>query len=306
MRGRHGVYRDGLLGLWTRVEELRAEARERRARVTDQLLDTLPDARAAHLRQIEAEMGRRAETLEELHRAEKALEQYRDALDELITQAPALEQAYRVVPEEVEDVPVEVWRGGLARLLPWTERRLRAEASRCWAKLGRILGAMDPGLKIRAKPLVLRARFRVGGAPFAMAAAIRSFKSGLLEVEIGIGTSVARGAPRMSVSPEGVLEALGQSFGLRREVEVGDDGFDNLFFVEARVEDARRVLSREVREAMLVVARFDLPRLTVGEGRAVLRWRFEPDEHAIKAAVRALAAVRRAPLELRLLREEGD
>jgi hypothetical protein len=54
------------------------------------------------------------------------------------------------------------------------------------------------------------------------------------------------------------------------------------------------------------VARFDLPRLTVGEGRAVLRWRFEPDEHAIKAAVRALAAVRRVPLELRLLREEGD
>jgi hypothetical protein len=95
--------------------------------------------------------------------------------------------------------------------------------------------------------------------------------------------------------------AMGQSLGLKREVAVGDDSFDGLFFVEGTRVAVDRLLVPAVRAQLLKLSRFDVPTLEIDPPRrlASLRWRFEPQVAALRAAVRVLASIRETHAEIR-------
>jgi hypothetical protein len=83
---------------------------------------------------------------------------------------------------------------------------------------------------------------------------------------------------------------------------IGYHNFDGLFTIEAVSDAWTRLLTYEVRTALLEIARCDVPTLTVAEGVATLRWSFEP-EPGFDAAVRALAALRCVPVDVDMLRQ---
>lgn len=62
------------------------------------------------------------------------------------------------------------------------------------------------------------------------------------------------------------------------------------------------LLSTEVRAALLTIAREDVPVLEVAAGVAALRWRFEPTEASVDAALTVLRAIRAAPSNVPLRR----
>ena len=108
-------------------------------------------------------------------------------------------------------------------------------------------------------------------------------------------TSVSRGTAKLRLRPEGWSDALFVFAHLKRESTVGDPTFDGYFFVEADPAVVRVLLHPEVRAALLTIAREDIPVLEVGGGVATLRWRFEPTDASVEAAVTILRALRAAP-----------
>ena len=71
---------------------------------------------------------------------------------------------------------------------------------------------------------------------------------------------------------------------------------DGQFIVEGDEQAARRLLTREVQEAMLLIARQDLPVLEVKPGCADLNWEYDLTVAGVGAAVEVLGAIRDAPL----------
>src|SRR5262249_21357670 len=150
----------------------------------------------------------------------------------------------------------------------------------------------------------LRARFRAWGAPLALLAGVRVSRKGFSpEFDLVLATSMPRGAPRLCLQPEtwgdSILNALYLHRGQR---EIDHDRMGGLFTIHAECDAGTRLLTAEVRAALIEVARCDVPTLRVEDGVATLRWSFEP-EPGFDAALRALAALRCAPIEVELLRD---
>lgn len=108
-------------------------------------------------------------------------------------------------------------------------------------------------------------------------------------------TSVSHGAAPLALRPEGWSDELFKFAHLRREYTVGDPLFDGYFFIDADPAVAQVLLSTEVRTALLTIAREDVPVLEVAAGVAALRWRFEPTEASVDAALTVLRAIRAEP-----------
>ena len=301
IRGRGGAYRDAGDATRSRVDELRREVAERIARVKGDLMAALPGPLGERVRTLAASASASADTPEAQRRLMESLEALRDALDEAIRIAPELEATCRELPEEAPELPVRERRWALALALPGAKRRLAREVGGLWGKLKRIVLKEDPSAELTWTIHAFRGRFHAAGEPFSIVAEIRELDRDPLEVDMAVATSVARAAPRMSVEPTSWTDSFLGAFVSRRDASVGDDGFDSLFRIDADERDARRVLTADVRAALLAIGHYDLPQLTVGDGQAVLRWRFEPQARAIQAAVSALSRVRRAPLRLEWL-----
>ena len=122
------------------------------------------------------------------------------------------------------------------------------------------------------------------------------------DVHVFVTTSVAAGTPPLRIRPQTFLHGIGKAIGLVRDVEVGDERFDDFFLIDAEPDVAKRLLVPSVRKALLAVATFDIPDVVVRDGRADLHFRFEPSERAIRNATLALAAIRSSPVRVALLR----
>jgi hypothetical protein len=301
---RGGIYRDALEAVQARIDEIRRDVGRRRGRMRDDLLAALPPPLVERIRALEAASQARAETPEEHRALLEALEALEGALDEAIALAPGLEDAYLELPDTAPELPVRERRWSIRLELPWMRRTMDREVGMLWGKLKRLLLKTDPAAELRWSIHAFQGRFRASGDPFSIVAEIHALDKSPLEVDFAVATSVARGAPRISVAPEGWAGSVAKAFVTQRDAVVGDDEFDGLFSVKATERDVRRVLTREVRAALLALAHFDVPRMTIEEGEAVLRWCFEPEARALDAAVRALSAVRRTPVELSWLDDE--
>jgi hypothetical protein len=293
------LYRDAHVGIRARLSDLEVRIRETEAELTDAFwasLDPLVRERLGQMR--EAFELARAESFEELARAEQFLASYLEELAGLVASLPTVEEEWRALPEEAPDPPIdrESWLLGVPSA---------SEAK----ELVRTFRAMVKERDRRAEVVDGRhsclARFRDRGAPFSLRATAQTNGNGQIsEVSMVLVTSVPRAMPRLLVRHESLLQAFGKALGLKHEVEVGEPSFDGLFLIEGTKEAADRLLVPHVRSLLLTLSRFDIPTLEIDPPRrlAQICWRFEPAAKALDAAVRVLASIRETTAEVRFLR----
>lgn len=298
------VYRDPHVGLRVRVAELAARIEAREEEVTDAFWVTIPVPERERLDDLRAGLDLvQAEDFEELARAEGMLAAYLVELEALLEGLPALEADWSAVPEEVPTIP------NTER--PWRIGYLRDDAA---LAIARDCEAMVRELDRNATfepygQLAWIARFRHQGCPFKLEASVLSVANEEVgEVGMCLVTGIPRGLPPLVVRHETLVLTIGKVIGLKREVDVGDASFDGLFLIEGTQEAADLFLPPNVRNHLLTLARFDVPTLTVDPPArcAMLRWRFEPAARALDAAVRILAAVRKAPPSLEFRGKTDD
>ncbi len=294
-----GLYRDAHLGIRARLRELEARIRDREAEVTDAFWESLDAEVRAHLARLKASVGKiDATSLDELAAAEGALSQYASTLDALIRQLPAVEEEWREVPADVADPPD-------IRPRPWALRFDAEGAHQAERLFEAAVRERDRAAEIMApRRGAMLARFRDRDAPFALRGQVISDNNGnVVDVALHLVTSISRATPPLSLRHETMLHAFGKVLGVKREVDVGDDSFDGLFFVESTKDAVERLLPPQVRAQLMALARYDIPTLVVDPRAqtASLRWRFEPNAKALDAAVRVLASIREAGGVVRFL-----
>jgi hypothetical protein len=288
------LYRDAHVGIRARLGELERRVREREAELTEAFWETLEPYVRERLGELRGGLDRvTADTLEELTRAEVLLSAYLDELEEWIARAPALEEAWLELPDDVADPPVVVESGP----------RLSTVDGRAFVRtFASTLHDIDPRAEIVEDGWwSCVARFRHRGAPFALrASALANANGGLRDVAMRLVTGVARATPPLLVRYESLFAAVGKAMGWKHEVEVGDASFDGLFLIQATKKDADRFLTPSVRSFLMTLARFDVPTLQIDPPRrtASLSWFFEPALTAIEAAVRTLTVIRETPAEI--------
>ncbi|MBX3268665.1 MAG: hypothetical protein KF729_00295 [Sandaracinaceae bacterium] len=113
------------------------------------------------------------------------------------------------------------------------------------------------------------ARFRAREAPIDLTIAIGK-KENDSSVFATVETTVAPAAV-LRLDPEGILEDLLETLGLRREVELGDPSFDPVFLIRGDAPSARALLTADVRRALLAVNAQANLRATVRDGLARIR-----------------------------------
>lgn len=285
------LYRDAHVGIRARLVDLEARVREHEAELTEAFWNNLEPYVRERLGALRAALGLvGADSLEDLTRAEVLLSAYADELDIWLESAPALEEAWLELPDEVADPPPERASGPA----------LLAEEGRAFLRAFQTLvrDTHRPAEIVEEGWWSAVARFRYRDAPFVLRASGMPNGNGHLgEVAMHLVTSVARATPRLLVRHESLLAAVGKAMGLKHEVEIGDPSFDGLFLIQGEKKDAKRLLSPSVRASLMTLARYDVPTLEIDPPRRVasLSWNFEPTLSAIEAAIRTLSAIREAP-----------
>lgn len=291
------LYRDAHVGIRARLAELEARIREREAELTEAFWASLEPYVRERLGSLRDALDLvSSDSLDELARAEVLLSAYADDLDVWVAKAPALEEAWLELPEDVHDPPTA----------PESGPALLAEDGREFMQS--FNAAVRDTVSTRSEVEIIEdgwwsclARFRHRGAPFALrASALPSANGRVGEVAMQLVTSVARATPRLLVRHESLFAAVGKALGWKHEVEVGDASFDGLFLIRGTEKDAHRFLVPHVRAFLMALARFDVPTLEIDPPRrtASLSWFFEPAVGMIEAAVRTLTAVRETPSEI--------
>jgi hypothetical protein len=288
------LYRDAHVGIRARLGELERRVREREAELTDAFWETLEPYVRERLSELRGGLDRvTADGLDELTRAEVLLSAYLDELEDWIARAPALEEAWLELPDDVPDPPVVLESGP----------RLSTIDGRAFVRtFSSTLRDIDPRAEIVEDGWwSCVARFRHRSAPFALrASALANANGGLRDVAMRLVTGVARATPPLLVRYESLFAAVGKAMGWKHEVEVGDASFDGLFLIQATKKDADRFLTPSVRSFLMTLARFDVPTLQIDPPRrtASLSWFFEPALTAIEAGVRTLTVIRETPAEI--------
>jgi hypothetical protein len=86
-----------------------------------------------------------------------------------------------------------------------------------------------------------------------------------------------------------------------RSIKTGHLEIDGRYRIRGDAVFARRTLRSKVREALLTIAKRDVPTLFVRDGLAWINWLYEGDQNRFTAAVSVLRAVRKASVPVALL-----
>jgi hypothetical protein len=302
-----GFYRDGSLGMRARVAAQALEVAELHARLTPAFWERMPVDVAERLRALRC--GAPADNADqaELARSEAALDAYRSALEQAIVQVPTVLADLVALPDAAPtpglDLPGWAVFFGTPRAPTWGNVPTKEEVRALGAGLHKALGGSRyEGVSFETVGLTTLAHFRSRGAPFAIGTAPAFNSDGHKEgAQVALATSVAQATPRLLLRAETWGDDVLKSIGLRSEMELGDMTFDGLFLVQGDPA-ARGLLTAETRAGLVFLAKYDVPRLVVEHGEARLHWRWEPDAVMIDAAVQVLAAIRKAPAQVAMLR----
>ncbi|MEZ4393101.1 MAG: hypothetical protein R3A48_18595 [Polyangiales bacterium] len=291
------VYRDPDLALRQRLAEARARVTELEARLTPTFWRVQPADRVRALERLRAEAFKGRSAVQELI---EATARYVESLSAMVQHARDDDAHWRVPPDRCPRLQPDAPTYPLAALFGAPRRFDEAALEALRARVGSIARRLDPAFCVEdfGRGGVL-AELRVDGAPFMLSAVLGDrggwSAAGATEVAITVRTSVARGAGLLRLRPhEASMHVLSLLTG-RGRAGTGDPEFDAWFEVDAEPGAARAQLTDGVRGALCLVARDDAPTLTVDEGVAELRWRFEPSHTNVRAAVDALRGIRAAP-----------
>jgi hypothetical protein len=286
------AYRDECEAVRSRIEALEQEIAAREARATPLFWQSLPGEMTHTLSATRPDALAPDAALPSLLSALDVRERHLVALDQALALLPAMEAAWQALPVDPPrlSAPSGINFSGLGF-------NLRENAQELKRSLEQLLPTFDAQARIWEEGAMhIRAELRVHDTPFALVASVNDKGMVLLL----LGTSVCTASGSLRLDPEGIGDAVLKAVGLRREASVGDPEFDACFLIRSSTEVAHALLTEPVRAALLRMAREDVPRLEVGDGRAVLRWIYEPTASSLDAALRALALLRRAPPSLKL------
>jgi hypothetical protein len=291
-----GIYRDALFGMRARLDRLDIRIADREARTSHELVQHLPARLRERIRRLSRARRPRAETFEELTRAESDSASYLEALEVAHALAPELEAELRAIPDVAPGLRRFGRRGVFARigLQPALDEVLIAVND----VLTRVVSRHDPAADVVAlEDFAFAAQLRAADSPIALLVECLVDPERICEPRVQVATTVARATPHVALTPETWGHTLAKAVGMRRDVALGDESFDGRFLVDADPGAARRILRPELRAALLAIARDDVPALRIREGEAVLSWSFEPSDRALDAAFFILGRLRAMRVE---------
>jgi hypothetical protein len=288
------TYRDPLEGARERVSAREGEVAAAEGRVGREFLRRLLPADRAALAALRAEAeAPRPPDLAGLEARESALTRYRDALVGLALGAPELETWLDGLPEQLPDVTLS--EDPFARTVEMTMTPGSLERRMEHAREGLAAFFAARGIEAPLQTIgfrALQARFVVDGTPVALLIELGYDAQRVPEVRFTLRTTVRRALPKLTLAPETWGHAFPKMLGLLRDRAVGHEAFDTLFLVDTEEPADTLVLEEAVRDALLRLAHFDVPRLEVDGGLATLRFWYASEPPALGAAVGVLAALR--------------
>jgi hypothetical protein len=291
------AYRDERAALNERLDGLRRAIEQRESEFAEAFWEAMPSALRGEYNMLRPQCAPVDDSLDALAHSVEAAGRCSEVLDRALAALPGVESDWNAHPSATPSIP---WlsskflaRGG--RLLD------RGDEVRALAEqLHRFARRHDPRATLSAgsEHHTFEVSLAASGVPLKLGIEITGVSaqySNQPMPAIHAVTSVSRGTAKLRLRPEGWSDALFVFAHLKRESTVGDPTFDGYFFVEADPAVVRVLLNPEVRAALLTIAREDIPVLEVGGGVATLRWRFEPTDASVEAAVTILRALRAAP-----------
>lgn len=282
------MYRQAFPAVRVRYEDALARVAERERRVRGELAAHLPDELRTRLERLAAAARPEGRGAEAVARAEHAANAYAAALDEAIALAPEIERRLAAMPTEP---PVLEPSGVLAPSLLGGRTRAH-ELARYESVVAATVRRHDERASVeRVAGAAVRATFCAAGCPFACLVELVSLRRSTPVTAITVATGVPLAAPRVHVRSGSC------------DLGLDEPAFEGLFQVMVGSFSAQRVLGRDVRAALLEIARDDVPMLIVDRGVARLRWTFEPTRAALDAAVRVLAPMRDLEVAVSLVRD---
>jgi hypothetical protein len=283
-------YRDPLAGLRSQVATKRAALGDREREVPAIVRAMLPPALRTAIEELRPRADAQGDDLEALTARESALDGLLAAYEEAAALAPKL----RKPPDDVADPP----RPALPP--PWLIEEpalLRVNEA-----LAARIEALTDGASWLARwgDFDYLTRLRLHGAPLVLHVACAHPEPGHFShvdaFTSTLRTSVPSGVPHLELRRERVYHAAARAMHLAKELSLGDEVFDSMFWIRG-AEPTATLLVPRVRRALLGLASYG-PSLVVGDGLAVLcwsgAWPNDAEQMLPDAAVTVLAGIRDA------------
>jgi hypothetical protein len=275
-------YRDPLAGLRSQVATKRASLADRERAISPLVRAMLPTELTRTMTDLGARADAPGDDLAALSDRDVALDALLAAYDEAVALAPKLTE----LPNEVRDPP----RPELPP--PWLfEEPDVVHFKRALTEHLQTI-ADDEAWLVRWGDYGYLSRIRVKGAPVIVL--VQAKLSGMFASSIR--TSIPAGVPRLEVRRESAYDAIGRAMRLRKEIALGDEVFDEVFWISGD-EATATLLVPAARRALLALSAH-APSLFVGAGLVETAFT-GPSRHEINAvlpdaAVSAVLAIRNA------------
>lgn len=276
--------------------------------MTDALSHLLPSELRTRIEQLSAIALPDDASFEVLTRVADQRLELVDTLDEALALAPTLASGVTHAADGTPSPPSQddTWgpAGTEDAIIP-----LRAQAQQIVAHLDPSAGVVTRGARITARMTVegvailwvveLGAAVNVNGG---LEASITFLRARHL-VEINVPTEL----PRMRVRPEGLADGVLKLLSLSHELELGDESFDRLCFVEGDPAFAPQLLVENVRSRLVARVKCGAFRFALDGGVASLSWTRSGlsliASEDVTASVLVVAALRQAATNVKLLRD---
>jgi len=299
--GTGGVYRDQAEITRQRIRELERLVDRGREQLDDSVLAGIRGT-GAQVAEVEAELARVPEGEEGLVLRLELLDQLNELLQRALRLAPMVAETLARLPDGAPDPErLGVPSPGIE---PSWNRYYERESVNTWERMQEVADWVQalPGTlrDMSSSANKIKAAFRTEAGPFiVLARGGDEVLDGGLDLssssQIVVATGISRGAPRLRVYAEELRHTLLlKPLNLIMDQDLGNPSFDGQFIVEGEQEAARRLITREVQQALLLIARQDMPVLEVKPEAAYLYWDYDLTVAGVGAAVEALGAIRHA------------
>lgn len=295
------AYRDERTAIRAELDKAREVIHELEARVTPELVRELPHEVAQSLTWIRQQAEDQPATADGMRKHLEVFRDYQVLLDDVIARAPGIDRSINHVPRAFPDRVTPSHPYGFPDVYD-------DKTSTARTQIHRRLEAMDAAVKLadaRPKyfdraldPYLVDACFRVDDAP------LRLIVIGYLQQEsrwadfaFSLFMRTPRSLPALRLLRQTAITSLGAALRLIRDTEVGDEPIDDAIIIDADAHAAARVLTPEVRDALLLThARCKRLAVHIDGGVARIEWQANSaDVEALEAAVRLMVAIRRVP-----------
>jgi hypothetical protein len=296
------AYRDPLQAAQTQVERALEHAAEREQQMAPALIQQLSARMRRKLELAFSSAREERSGLDGLRESEKALTAYAELLDQVLARAPRLEKRYNRLPRFFPDRIKPRQPYLFADVFSPTVEKLRTVAHRVIKKHDSDATIHDLRKRYfdqEVEPFLVDACFKAWRAPIRLhvvpvfSGHDPSMLPSRMTVYISMLTLVRSSTPHILLEHQHWGKRVLKMLRLQGDTVVGRPRIDDMFVISALPDDAARLLTDTVCEALLDLAHASVPTLEVNAGLARVEWKeVLEDGRSINAACRLLAGLR--------------